>query len=337
MYISAGIFTRCNVVCSVPISNWISSILPLLIYSILIDSYIDSYKIPIVMWTFCHCDPIWSSQVIMVKPSHNGKLLPSHNGQAKSQWLYFWQMYNTQSVKSLIMLQMHFCTDFVVHLPPCVQYITIPIIGIKGKAGISEIKKSDFNHRGRGRTKQGDDWNLYTNYNEQISSHQNCWQSSSTRNTHLQRAVSYASFSSISKYYRPHGSCPKCYDLRRELSTPGWLRSRGFTLLFLLLLQLSRCEYNVHETAQKSSESFVVESYKLEVLSQNGGGVGAMAPTASLFYSWDEDEDDGTPRPVTLDCLLPTGVIVPLRVDKDNTLAEIKEVLFYQTHFEGHF
>ena len=72
MYISAGIFTRCNVVYSVPISNWISSILPLLIYSILIDSYIDSYTIPIVMWTFCHCDHIWSSQVTMVKPSHNG-------------------------------------------------------------------------------------------------------------------------------------------------------------------------------------------------------------------------------------------------------------------------
>ena len=62
-----------------------------------------------------------------------------------------------------------------------------------------------------------------------------------------------------------------------------------------------------------------------------------MAPTASLFYSWDEDEDDGTPRPVTLDCLLPTGVIVPLRVDKDNTLAEIKEVLFYSIRFLGHF
>ena len=54
-----------------------------------------------------------------------------------------------------------------------------------------------------------------------------------------------------------------------------------------------------------------------------------MAPAASLFYSWDEDEDDGKPRPITLDCLLPTGVIVPLRVDKDNTLAEIKEVRTY--------
>ena len=53
-----------------------------------------------------------------------------------------------------------------------------------------------------------------------------------------------------------------------------------------------------------------------------------MAPAASLFYSWDEDEEDGTPRTITLDCLLPTGVIVPLRVDKDNTLAEIKEVVY---------
>ena len=84
------------------------------------------------------------------------------------------------------------------------------------------------------------------------------------------------------------------------------------------------------KTAWNSSRSIIIniERYKLEVLSQNGNGsgVGAMAPAASLFYSWDEDEDDGTPRTITLDCLLPTGVIIPLRVDKDNTLAEIKEV-----------
>ena len=101
----------------------------------------------------------------------------------------------------------------------------------------------------------------------------------------------------------------------------------------MFLLQLSVCLYNARETASNSSRSIIIniERYKLEVLSQNGNGsgVGAMAPAASLFYSWDEDEDDGTPRTITLDCLLPTGVIVPLRVDKDNTLAEIKEVRTY--------
>ena len=99
----------------------------------------------------------------------------------------------------------------------------------------------------------------------------------------------------------------------------------------MFLLQLSVCRYNAHETAWNSSKSIIIniERYKLEVLSQNGNGsgVGVMAPAASLFYSWDEDEDDGTPRTITLDCLLPTGVIVPLRVDKDNTLAEIREVV----------
>ena len=72
MYISAGIFTRCSVVCCSNFQSEVSSILPLLIYSILIDSYIDWYTIPIVMWTFaivmwifCHCDPTWSSHVTM--------------------------------------------------------------------------------------------------------------------------------------------------------------------------------------------------------------------------------------------------------------------------------
>ena len=49
-----------------------------------------------------------------------------------------------------------------------------------------------------------------------------------------------------------------------------------------------------------------------------------MAPAASVFYSW--DEGDGASQTITLDCLLPTGVIVPLRVEKDNTLSDIKEV-----------
>ena len=109
-----------------------------------------------------------------------------------------------------------------------------------------------------------------------------------------------------------------------------FLWTSGFQNPSMFLLQLSVCRYNAHETAWNSSRSIIIniERYKLEVLGQNGNGsgVGTMAPAASLFYSWDEDEDDGTPRTITLDCLLPTGVIVPLRVDKDNTLAEIKEV-----------
>ena len=49
-----------------------------------------------------------------------------------------------------------------------------------------------------------------------------------------------------------------------------------------------------------------------------------MAPTASVFFPWDAADD--TLQTVTLDCLLPTGVIVQLDTDKDATLAEIKEV-----------
>ena len=49
-----------------------------------------------------------------------------------------------------------------------------------------------------------------------------------------------------------------------------------------------------------------------------------MAPTASVFYPW--DEEGGESQSVLLDCLLPTGILIQLTVDKDSTLAEIKEV-----------
>ena len=48
-----------------------------------------------------------------------------------------------------------------------------------------------------------------------------------------------------------------------------------------------------------------------------------MAPAAALLDLWGADESD--PH-IDVDCLLPTGVLVPLRVLKDNSLIEIKEV-----------
>ncbi len=53
-----------------------------------------------------------------------------------------------------------------------------------------------------------------------------------------------------------------------------------------------------------------------------------MAPAASLYFTWDEEEGAAPPQKIELDCLLPTGVIVPLKVHKDASLAEIKEVTF---------
>ena len=49
-----------------------------------------------------------------------------------------------------------------------------------------------------------------------------------------------------------------------------------------------------------------------------------MAPTAALFGLWDEGEN--FEPEVVVDCLLPTGIMIPLQVRKECTLAEIKEV-----------
>ena len=53
-----------------------------------------------------------------------------------------------------------------------------------------------------------------------------------------------------------------------------------------------------------------------------------MPPAAQAYNVWMEND---SPRFV-LDCLLPTGIIIPLTVEKDATVEEIKEVSFIIDH-----
>lgn len=55
-----------------------------------------------------------------------------------------------------------------------------------------------------------------------------------------------------------------------------------------------------------------------------------MAPVANFSMDWMKDDSPS----VTLDCLLPTGVIVQLKVEKEATIEDIKEVIFYCAIFE---
>ena len=50
----------------------------------------------------------------------------------------------------------------------------------------------------------------------------------------------------------------------------------------------------------------------------------AMAPVSTGVEAW--DPTDPLDANLTLDCLLPTGVYVPLKVNQMATLHEIKEV-----------
>jgi len=51
-----------------------------------------------------------------------------------------------------------------------------------------------------------------------------------------------------------------------------------------------------------------------------------MAPTGAWYSIWAAEEDDYDSPELMLDCLLPTGIIVPLRVQKAAQIRTIKEV-----------
>ena len=57
-----------------------------------------------------------------------------------------------------------------------------------------------------------------------------------------------------------------------------------------------------------------------------------MAPTSDLGDLWDDDYESPN---VNVDCLLPTGIIVVIEVERDSTIMEIKAVSFPMFYGKG--
>jgi hypothetical protein len=52
-----------------------------------------------------------------------------------------------------------------------------------------------------------------------------------------------------------------------------------------------------------------------------------MPPTGAWYSIWSKADEEYDSPDLELDCLLPTGVIVPLRVEKAAQIRSIKEVI----------